>query len=436
LRDDTPVWLAGYKAGRRATGVHDPLFVRAMVLDDGARQVAIAGVDLVGLQYETVQRIRTRLPKLHYALIGSTHNHEAPDVIGMWGASLYQRGVSDAYLDLVVERTVQAIERAQANLTPATAAFGTADDASLLGDSRLPEVKDPTLRVLAFHEPAKTDGGQEAKPTPCGLLVQWNCHPEALGSQNKLVTADFPAATIAKLRKTFKCPVVFVSGAVGGLMAPPEHGIKDAQGNELQAGTFAYSDAYGEAVADLAAEAISGAKPIALTPLRATVVKPLIPVENHLYRAARLLGVLKRQAFGWSGDPSAEPVPIEKITGDVTMAIQTEVAVLRLGELPVACIPGELYPELVYGSFPRAAEAGVDFPEAPLEPTVAEILPENRFLLIGLANDEVGYLIPRRQWDSVPPFAYGRKTGQYGEINSCGPGVTPVIMAALRKAAE
>ena len=156
----------------------------------------------------------------------------------------------------------------------------------------------------------------------------------------------------------------------------------------------------------------------------------------HLYRAARLFGVLQRQAFGWQDDPYAEPVPIEKITGEATMAIQTEVAVLRLGELPVACLPGELYPELVYGRFPRAAEPGVDFPDAPLETAVAEILPDNRFLLIGLANDEVGYLIPRRQWDSVPPFAYGRKTSQYGEINSCGPGVAPVIMAALRKAAE
>ena len=52
------------------------------------------------------------------------------------------------------------------------------------------------------------------------------------------------------------------------------------------------------------------------------------------------------------------------------------------------------------------------------------------WLLIGLANDEIGYIIPRRQWDMAAPFAYGRTTPQYGEINSCGPGVAPVIMGA------
>jgi hypothetical protein len=115
------------------------------------------------------------------------------------------------------------------------------------------------------------------------------------------------------------------------------------------------------------------------------------------------------------------------------MAIQTEVACLRLGEVPIACIPGELYPELVYGKFPAQAEAGVDFPEAPLEPHATSIIREKRWLLVGLANDEIGYIIPRRQWDNEPPFAYGRDKSQYGEINSCGPGVTPVIMGALQK---
>src|SRR5688572_9435069 len=98
LKDDKPVWLPGYSAGRRATGIHDPLFVRVAVLDDGTRRVAIASVDLVGLQYETVLRIRARLPKLYYVLVGSTHNHEAPDVIGMRVRSLVQRGLDEQYL--------------------------------------------------------------------------------------------------------------------------------------------------------------------------------------------------------------------------------------------------------------------------------------------------------------------------------------------------
>lgn len=429
LNADKPVWLAGYSAGRQATGVHDPLFVRAAVLDDGARRVAIASVDLVGLQYETVLRIRARLPKLHYVLIGSTHNHEAPDVIGMWGRSIVHRGVDEAYIDLIINRTVKAIEEAEQKLAPAAAAYGAADDEALVGDSRLPIVKDPTLRLLAFR-----DTGERKKLT--GLIVQWNSHPEALGSKNTQITADFCAATVAKLTKEHGCPVVYFSGALGGLMAPPKGVIKDAGGNELHEGDFAYSDKYGEAVADLATKAIVAAEPCRLTPLAVSSVQPLVPVENNLYRAGRALGVLRRKAYAWTGDPYKIGESIEKAPDDAQMAIQTEVAVLRLGEIPVACIPGELYPELVYGKFPTAAEPGVDHPEAALEPHVTSIIPDKRWLLIGLANDEIGYIIPRRQWDSLPPFAYGRATSQYGEINSCGSGVTPVIMAALQKAFE
>ncbi|WP_254511575.1 neutral/alkaline non-lysosomal ceramidase N-terminal domain-containing protein [Anatilimnocola floriformis] len=424
LKENKPVWLAGYSAGRRATGVHDPLFVRVAVIDDGARRVAMASVDLIGLQYETVQRIRARLPKLHYVLVGSTHNHEGPDVIGMWGRSLIHRGVDDAYLDLIVDRTVQAIEQAQERLAPTTAAYGTADDDSLVGDSRLPIVKDSVLRLLAFRNGEKM----------AGLIVQYNSHPESMGSENTLVTADFCAATVAKLSKDHNCPVVYLSGAVGGLLAPPEGVIKDDAGKELLEGDFAYCTKYGEAVADLATKAVKAAEPCRLTPLSVSSVQPLLPVENQLYRAGRALGVLRRKAFAWTGDPYKVGEALEKSPADAQMAIQTEVAVLRLGEIPVACIPGELYPELVYGKFPAAAEAGVDYPDAPLEPHLTSIIAEKRWLLIGLANDEVGYIIPRRQWDSVAPYAYGRATSQYGEINSCGPGVAPVIMAALKKA--
>ena len=66
-------------------------------------------------------------------------------------------------------------------------------------------------------------------------------------------------------------------------------------------------------------------------------------------------------------------------------------------------------------------DPAADFPDAPVEPSVMEILPGKNMILAGLANDELGYIVPKRQWDEKPPFAYGRKDSQYGEENSCGP---------------
>jgi hypothetical protein len=141
---------------------------------------------------------------------------------------------------------------------------------------------------------------------------------------------------------------------------------------------------------------------------------------------------MQRDAFVWTGDFLALGDPMTERHAELTSAIESEVAYLQLGELHVACIPGELYPELVYGQFQNPAAAEADFPEAPLEPTISELMPSKKWLLVGLANDEVGYIIPKRQWDKSPPYAYDKDGGQYGEINSCGPDVAPIIMQALK----
>ena len=47
------------------------------------------------------------------------------------------------------------------------------------------------------------------------------------------------------------------------------------------------------------------------------------------------------------------------------------------------------------------------------------------------SNDEIGYILPRSQWDAETPFAYGREDSQYGEINSVGPRAAPILAEAF-----
>src|SRR5688572_30186394 len=188
-----PVYIAGYGLDRKATGVHDPLYARAVVLAHQRQRIAIVAVDLVGLQYPAVKAIRAKLPDVRYVLVASTHNHEGPDVIGIWGRGPLHRGVDEAYLDRVVEQVADCVRKAAGNLVQVTATYGTAEDGSLLADSRLPIVKDGILRVVRLN--------QASSAKPAGLIVQWNCHPESLGPKNKLLTADFPWATVAALEE-------------------------------------------------------------------------------------------------------------------------------------------------------------------------------------------------------------------------------------------
>lgn len=361
-------------------------------------------------------------------MVSSTHNHEGPDVIGIWGRGPFSRGVDDNYIDMVITRVTQGVKEALAGLQPVTAHFGTAEDATLLNDSRQPYVKDGVLRLLKFQSIATAT--QPAKNL--GIIVQWNCHPEALGSRNTLVTADFVATTVNEMAKDHSCPIVYLSGAVGGLLAPPRGDrIKAADGTVLKEGDYAYSEAYGKEVAQLATKAAQNTQPISLAPFSVASQEVYLPVKNVLYRAARVAGVLKRQAYVWTGDPTKRGEPITMEMVEVPSSVPTEVACIKMGELYLACLPGELYPELVYGQFQSPQDKNADFQGVALEPTIDGLLKNKKWMFIGLANDEVGYIIPKSQWDVEPPYAYGREDRQYGEINSCGPEAAPILMQTL-----
>ena len=64
------------------------------------------------------------------------------------------------------------------------------------------------------------------------------------------------------------------------------------------------------------------------------------------------------------------------------------------------------------------------------------LMPTEKWMLFGLANDEIGYLIPKRQWDARKPYAYGRDASQYGEVNSCGPESARLVMEALARCCQ
>lgn len=427
LKADRPVWMAGQENGRKATGVHDPLYARALVLRDTETgdKLALVSLDVIGAQHATVERIRGRLPGFRYVLVASTHNHEGPDVIGIWGPD-GKSGCDAAYLDQLVERATEAVLKAESVLRPAKARYASAAHRELLKDFRLPEVFDDALRVLVFE-------GDDDKP--CGLLVQWNSHPVEPDGNTEL-TRDFFGVTVDTLEKRFGCPAIYFSGAVGGLMGTPEPSYFTNAGRPAPKSVRQYIDGLGQATADAAAEAVESARAIRLTPFRVAAKTVAVPLANKGYRQARAAGILAREAFrpGQGEALFADALPPDELAGQ--QVCRSEVAYLRLGELEVAGIPGELYPELVHGEFPQSPEAGVDYPEAPLEPTIASALGGEKWLVIGLANDELGYIIPKRQWDEAAPYAYGRGSPQYGERNSMGPETARVLMEALAEVAH
>src|SRR5690606_21775102 len=142
------VYIAGDGMNRNATGVHHPIMARGVVRQDGDERLARVRVGRAGLQSPTVEQTRARLADYKYVIEASTPDHEGPEVIGIWGRGPFHRGVDDAYLDQVVEGVVKAVKEAAESPVAVKASFGTAEDETLLRDSRLPFVKDGVLRAI------------------------------------------------------------------------------------------------------------------------------------------------------------------------------------------------------------------------------------------------------------------------------------------------
>ena len=74
---------------------------------------------------------------------------------------------------------------------------------------------------------------------------------------------------------------------------------------------------------------------------------------------------------------------------------------------------------------------GSDYPDAPLESPIKQQMKAPFRMLFGLADDEIGYIIPRVEWDEKAPYLANSPKKHYGEVNSVGPDAAPLIVKAF-----
>src|SRR5204863_9956071 len=82
LEKHGPVYMAGFGQNRRATGIHDDLYARCVAFSTGARPLAICAVDLIGVFWDDVRKIRAKVDA--DVVVAALHDHEAPDIMGLW----------------------------------------------------------------------------------------------------------------------------------------------------------------------------------------------------------------------------------------------------------------------------------------------------------------------------------------------------------------
>ncbi|MHB8873307.1 MAG: hypothetical protein ACYC8T_06440 [Myxococcaceae bacterium] len=450
------MWIAGFSSNKPAVDVHDDLWARAVVLSSGDVSIAIASVDAVGLFNDDVQRIRAlvaqRAPELalDYILVSSTHTHEGPDTLGQWGPSSNgiptARGVDEAWFSkTVLENTAQAIVDAARSARPAKVFAAQphlgATTAELISDTRDPFVSDDAVTALAFKEAATGE--------PIGTLVSWGNHPETVGSGNNSLSSDFAWALREGMEKGLYTSggdlvaagaggtCVYVNGAVGGMQTSLHSRPVSLDGTQPRDNTFAKARAVGETVAKLALAALTDARELKSPALAYGAQSVQLTVENETFQLAFIgLNLLKRKLYEFDREKPVSPTNMPKV--------MTEVAKIELGPVRFLAVPGELLPELAIGYDPAFAfgqpqvQPGnpnpPDLAAVPPPPYLNEQLGGDFACVFGLANDELGYLIPPYDYklDAAKPFFDQAPGDHYEETNSLGPSAVPTLLEAYR----
>ncbi len=419
-----PVWIAGFQNRKPAMGVRDDLWARTMVIDDGRTRLAVVSLDLIGFGSDDVIRIRKRVSEtagVDYMIVTSTHTHNGPDVLGMWGNGDYRSGLDKDYMAYVYEQAALSVEEAVEEMRPARLQFAQDLEGAqnLVMDTRPPYVMDHGLRLIRAID--RENGAT------LGTLLQWANHPELVWSGNTLISSDFCHDFREGVEKGvfFRDSLaqeglggiaVYINGSIGGLMTTdPETGIADPfLDTVFVEPSFEKVRAAGEQLALLALSAFADSATTdeieeGSLALRARTIQ--LPLQNKLFRLAGFLGILDRGYSGW-------------------FQLRSELCVWTLGPAMFLHQPGEIYPEIIEGGI--EAPAGQDFALQPVEVPALRTRMKGKYqFTVGLSNDMIGYIIPKSEWDVEAPHIYGLEESPYGEINSVGWDVAPIIHAEL-----
>lgn len=212
-----PTHMGGYGSlfGQYFTAIHDDLYVKALVLDDGRQKALLMTYDLLMHSFELTERLAAYAGQAHgvpreQVVVSYTHNHAGPAIEG------YDPGQSSAeYEAFLFERSRTCIDRAFVNMIEGSACFGTVSgdwninrraraDGKIVNAPNLAGSKDRELNILCladFHGECRA------------LLLNYACHPVTLAS-TLWISSEYPGRLCQLLETRFYgCTALFFQGA-------------------------------------------------------------------------------------------------------------------------------------------------------------------------------------------------------------------------------
>lgn len=258
-----PVWVpyltsSGNGTNAPFSGVHDDLYARAVVFDNGQNALAVLAVDSIGYDNAVLGPGRnfTRLLreciaqktglKPEAVMLAASHTHSAPETIDL--SPLRQSPRAVQWLERHLDDLVSTVVEAWSNRAPVRLRYAKAHvkdfaryrrivlkDGKISRNGPLPAAADVAVPWRVDDELTilycETDDGK-----PHSVLLNFTAHP-VIAMLLPEVSADYPGVATAAIEKSLEGAVcLFTQGAAGNVNSPTVSGTFDdvlAAGRQL-----------------------------------------------------------------------------------------------------------------------------------------------------------------------------------------------------------
>ncbi|MCQ2462438.1 MAG: hypothetical protein MJ177_03415 [Clostridia bacterium] len=417
--DDAKYYIAGYSENNPARGVIDPQYAHAFYLDDnsGRGGVLFVSLDAVGMLNKDINELKKTLYQFkEYSgcreiSVFCTHNHAGIDTMGIWGPLPFS-GKSDKFMKILFAAVKKAAYEAYEGRKDGKLYLGRIEVPDMQEDIRTPSVYSKTLTRLRF---APNDGSNDI------YFVNFASHSESLQGCNHLVSADFPCYLRERIKNETGADTIYGVGAIGGMIS------MDIKDENLLRKEHRLLESTRNIGYKLAGYAISVKDEKELKPNISFIRQEFFcTVENPVLTIACQVGILNADRYSMNGKG----------------ALKTEMSYFEIDGLKILMIPCELFPELAYGGY-LSAEESAEGKDPGINPQpLVETAEDENLLIFGLANDELGYVIPPNDFmlNDIQPYLdkavdrHGRR--HYEETNSTGPYTAQAISDNFKKILE
>jgi hypothetical protein len=359
--------LGGYgdRMNQPAAGVHDRIFAKALILSDGTKKFALVTVDALGFAPPVKTAVVDRLADKGWTsdnlMLLASHSHTAIEMNALNPLNTFQvpqLGLHNpALFELTMKQLAQVVADAEKQLVPVAVGTSSIKLEGWNRNRRIPGgVTDPELTVTRIDQ---LDG------KPFAVFVNWTAHPTFMSEVDMWFSGDWPGHMQRTLESLIGDDVqaMYANGAEGDqtTAARPNSGESH----------WERAERYGRDIGIKAWDVWKGIAPAPHSAFGFWREEIELPKRQWHPNFKETGG----KEYGMTEDLLREMLP-------KMFPTRTDSVSLRLGELVIVGIPGEM-----------AAKLGLE-----VKRRTGEITGAKHPIIGGLADEWISYILPIEQY--------------------------------------